>query len=59
MKRIALVLIAALSAVLPAAGQKVVLSGYVKDAASGEPLIGAVVFTEDMSAGVSANQYGF
>ena len=58
-ERIAFALIAALSAALPAAGQKVVLSGYVKEASSGEPLIGAVVFTEDLSAGVSANQYGF
>ena len=48
-----------LSAVLPAAGQKVVLSGYVKEASSGEPLIGAVVFTADLSAGVSTNNYGF
>ena len=59
MLRIAFVLLASLSAALPAAGQKVVLSGYVKEASSGEPLIGAVVFTGDMSVGVSANQYGF
>jgi len=31
----------------------------VKEASSGEPLIGAVVFTEDLSAGVSTNNYGF
>ena len=59
MLRIAFVLLATLSAVLTAAGQSVVLSGYVKDASSGEPLVGAVVFTEDLSAGVSANQDGF
>ena len=59
MAKIAFILLATLSAVLPAAGQKVVLSGYVKEASSGEPLIGAVVFTEDLSAGVSTNQYGF
>ncbi len=44
---------------MPAAAQKAVLSGYVKEASSGEPLIGAVVFTEDLSAGVSTNNYGF
>jgi hypothetical protein len=57
--RTAFILLAMLSAVLPAAGQKVVLSGYVKEVSSGEPLVGAVVFTEDLSAGVSANQDGF
>ena len=31
----------------------------MKEASSGEPLIGAVVFTEDLSAGVSTNNYGF
>ena len=45
---------------LPLAGQnRTTLSGYVKDAASGEPLIGAVVFTRDMTVGVSANEYGY
>ena len=53
------VLLSLLSAALPAAAQKVVLSGYVKEASSGESLIGAVVFTEDLSAGVSTNNYGF
>ena len=47
------------SAVFPAAGQTVTMSGYVKEASSGEPLVGAVVFTEDLSAGVSANEYDF
>lgn len=47
------------SAVFPAVGQSVTMSGYVKEASSGEPLVGAVVFTEDLSAGVSANEYGF
>jgi outer membrane receptor for ferrienterochelin and colicin len=51
--------LALLAGVLPAAAQKAVLSGYVKEASSGEPLIGAVVFTEDLSAGVSTNNYGF
>ena len=40
-------------------GQTVSLSGYVKDAASGEALIGALVYTEDLSVGVSTNEYGY
>ena len=45
---------------VPLAGQnRATLSGYVKDASSGEPLIGAVVFTDDMSVGVSANEFGW
>lgn len=51
--------LALLVCALPSAAQKAVLSGYVKEASSGEPLIGAVVFTEDLSAGVSTNNYGF
>ena len=57
--KIAISLLTILTAALPAAAQKAVLSGYVKEASSGEPLIGAVVFTEDLSAGVSTNNYGF
>ena len=57
--KIAFIVLSMLSAVMPAAAQKAVLSGYVKEASSGEPLIGAVVFTEDLSAGVSTNNYGF
>lgn len=53
------VMVMILAAAMPAAAQKAVLSGYVKEASSGEPLIGAVVFTEDLSAGVSTNNYGF
>ena len=46
---------------VPALGQgrKTVLSGYVKDAASGEPLTGAVVFTEDRTVGVAADRTGY
>ena len=40
-------------------GQNVTLSGYVKDSASGEAIIGATVYTADLSAGVSTNAYGF
>ena len=57
--KIALLLLALMAGALPAAAQKAVLSGYVKEASSGEPLIGAVVFTEDLSSGVSTNNFGF
>ena len=37
----------------------VVLSGYVRDAESGEPLPQAVVFLEDRRTGVAADAVGF
>lgn len=57
--KISLLILTLTAGVFPAAAQKAVLSGYVKEASSGEPLIGAVVFTEDLSAGVSTNNFGF
>ena len=57
--KIAFALLSVLLAGFPAAAQKAVLSGYVKEASSGEPLLGAVVFTEDLSVGVSTNNSGF
>lgn len=41
------------------AQEKVTISGYVKDAKSGETLIGASVFLKDKDLGVSTNVYGF
>lgn len=38
---------------------KVTLSGYVKDAGSGETLIGATVYVAELSAGSTTNEYGF
>jgi len=38
---------------------KFTLSGYVKDAASGEVLIGATVFIPEEAEGTITNQYGF
>lgn len=35
------------------------ISGYVKDAESGESLIGATVSVKELSTGTTANQYGF
>ena len=41
------------------AQDKATMSGYVKDAASGEELIGATVIVEGSSLGASTNIYGF
>lgn len=41
------------------AQKKVTLSGYVKDATSGETLIGAGVYVADKNTGVTTNNYGF
>lgn len=51
----------ALLATLPlwAQGRKATLSGHVRDASSGEPLTGAVVFTADRKYGVSADNAGY
>ena len=44
---------------LGAQGREIVISGHVRDASSGEPLTGAVVFTEDRKNGVSADNAGY
>ena len=54
---IAIVLLSFLS--LSAFSAKVTLSGYVKDKANGEALIGATVYLPDLKIGVSTNTYGF
>ena len=41
------------------AQDKVTLSGYVKDASSGEELIGATVYVDQLQNGVVTNIYGF
>lgn len=41
------------------AQKKVSLSGYVKDVASGESLIGASIYVEEAQTGVTSNLYGF
>ncbi|MEM6966518.1 MAG: TonB-dependent receptor [Bacteroidota bacterium] len=38
---------------------KVTLSGYVKEAASGETLIGATVYIKELQNGTTTNEYGF
>jgi hypothetical protein len=39
--------------------EKYTISGYIKDAANGEDLIGAVLYIEEISTGAQANVYGF
>ena len=43
----------------PAANANVIVSGYLKDAATGEALIGATVFVKALGLGATANEYGF
>jgi len=40
-------------------GDEAVISGYIRDKNSGESLIGAVVFLEELNIGAAANAYGF
>ena len=39
--------------------EKSTLSGYVKDNANGETLIGATIYIEELKSGTSSNAYGF
>jgi len=41
------------------AQKKVTLSGYMKDAASGEALISATVYVKELGVGTQTNNYGF
>ncbi len=41
------------------AQQRFTLSGYLRDAASGEALIYATIYPESLKTGVSTNEYGF
>lgn len=48
--------------VLPAAvfaQKKLTLSGYMRDAASGESLIGSTVYVKELNIGAQTNNYGF
>ena len=40
-------------------GRKAIVSGHVRDASSGGPLTGAVIFTKDKKSGVSADNSGY
>jgi hypothetical protein len=41
------------------AQDKFTISGYMKDASTGEELIGSTVYIEQLAAGTSTNVYGF
>lgn len=41
------------------AAQNISLSGYLKDAANGEALIGATLYVEELKQGTATNAYGF
>ena len=60
-RRILIIVISFVLSCFPtgAQGRKVILSGHVKDSASGEPLAGAVVFTKDKEYGVAADNSGY
>lgn len=44
---------------LPVLAEKVTLSGYLKDKANGEALIGATIYIPQLKTGVITNPYGF
>ncbi|MEI6852846.1 MAG: TonB-dependent receptor [Bacteroidota bacterium] len=59
-RRIFLLLILCLFSLSAAAQKKFTISGYVKDAKTGEELIGATIVIKEMQAtGTSTNSYGF
>ncbi len=57
--RIYILLLIFLSSISLAAQNKFTISGYVKDAANGEALIGANVFVKETRGGAAVNTYGF
>ena len=54
-----LLFIAALFGAEVSSAQKFTISGYIKDAASKEVLIGASVYNANSKTGTTTNQYGF
>jgi hypothetical protein len=40
-------------------GEKVTISGYIKDVETGEPVIGAVVYATEVNTATVSNQYGY
>jgi len=54
-----LLLFLLLSADLPAQNKRFTISGNITDSASGEDLIGASAYVEELKTGTTANAYGF
>jgi hypothetical protein len=59
MRRICFLLIFLLPFLVPAQDVRFTISGYVKEAASGESLFGAIVALKELQKGIQTNQYGF
>jgi hypothetical protein len=59
MKKAAIILVLTLLSAAVFAQNKYTISGYFKDAFSGETLIGATLTIKGNSRGISSNQYGF
>ncbi|HSN62066.1 MAG TPA: TonB-dependent receptor, partial [Ferruginibacter sp.] len=59
MKKLFILLILVITATTLSAQKKYTISGYIKDAATGETLIGASVSIKGKSKGINSNQYGF
>lgn len=59
MQRIYLLLAFLLAAFASVAQKKVTLSGYMRDAQSGEALIAATVYVKELEIGAQTNNYGF
>ena len=57
--RFFLLLVLLVSPALLFGQQKFSISGYVKDAFSGESLIGSTVVVKELGKGVNTNEYGF
>ena len=45
--------------ILSAQNQNLTISGYIKDAGSGETFIGASVYIKELQTGATSNEYGF
>ena len=59
MKRIFILLVLLIGITSVKAQEKATLSGYIKDAESGETLLGAAVYIQSLQLGVTTNIYGF
>jgi len=59
MKQLAFAVIGICMSITTVLAQKHTLSGYVKDAASGEALIGASIYVPKLKVGANTNAYGF
>ena len=59
MRKTLLVILLSISIINIKAEVKSTLSGYIRDSQSGEVLISATVYVEELKLGITSNQYGF